>query len=214
MDLIDYMASLPATKITPLYDSFFTCLAVFRSLEPIAKQYLFRLIFAEDGMPQCTFAADKINQIQPITVDSFLTLVSHLFFAAVVSSWALPSAASKHSAAIGALMRLQVLSTPTTIMGKSGEPAYHLLKSFTHHIRTALCSGTQIHLHEVPDEVVAVAPLKESLDEYAASQWEVRKLFFILSLIIHLFRVFISLFHIADAFAVCCGRRTIPLTFC
>lgn len=58
MDLIDYVASLPPIKITRLYENPFTCLAIFRSLAPLAKHYVLSLLFVED-VPQCRFLRSK-----------------------------------------------------------------------------------------------------------------------------------------------------------
>ncbi|KAG7670055.1 putative General transcription and DNA repair factor IIH subunit TFB2 [Nannochloris sp. 'desiccata'] len=138
MDLIDYVASLPPIKITRLYENPFTCLAVFRSLAPLAKHYVLSLLFVED-VPQ-----------------------------SLVASWALPSAYSKHSAAIDVLTRLQVLFLPS----KSVEPAYCLSKSFCEHLRHSACSGTASQLNVVPEGVTTAAPAKGFVDDYAATQWE------------------------------------------
>jgi len=53
MDLIQYVASLPSVKITRLYENRFTCLAIFRSLSPLAKQYIYRMVFLDDPIPEC-----------------------------------------------------------------------------------------------------------------------------------------------------------------
>jgi hypothetical protein len=92
---------------------------------------------------------------------------------ALIASWALPTAYSKHSAAIDVLTRLQVLSLPTK--SAAAEPAYCLSKSFREHVRHSVCSGTASHLNVVPVDVTAAAPAKEFVDEYAATQWEVKK---------------------------------------
>jgi transcription initiation factor TFIIH subunit 4 len=52
MDLITYLEALPPVKLSRLYDSPFTCLAVLRSLPPLAKQYTLRLLFLDSGVPQ------------------------------------------------------------------------------------------------------------------------------------------------------------------
>lgn len=103
-----------------------------------------------------------------------LPLNSTVFFniAAIVSSWANPSAQSKHWNAVDSLTRLQVLCTG----GKAVEPAYHLSKSFSQHVRVSLCSGIKSLLNAVGEDVLAAVPAKEEVDEYAANQWEVRNL--------------------------------------
>lgn len=52
MDLIDYVGSLPPIKIVRLYEDHFICLAILRSLSPVAKQYVFRFLYVESGIPE------------------------------------------------------------------------------------------------------------------------------------------------------------------
>jgi transcription initiation factor TFIIH subunit 4 len=99
-----------------------------------------------------------------------------LFSAAIVSSWALPAAHSKHCAALDTLTRLQVLGEPPKAAA-APEPAYRLNKAFSQHVRGALCSGTDALLTPVPDEVTAAAPTRETVNAWAAGQWESLLLF-------------------------------------
>lgn len=94
--------------------------------------------------------------------------------AAIVSSWALPAAHSKHCAALDTLTRLQVLGEPPP---KAADPAYALNKAFGVHVRGALCSGTEVLLNTVPPEVIAAAPTREGVNAWAAGQWESLLLF-------------------------------------
>ena len=52
MDLVAYLAQLPPIKLTSLYESPYTCQAVMRSLPPLAKQYVVRLLFLDAGVPR------------------------------------------------------------------------------------------------------------------------------------------------------------------
>jgi hypothetical protein len=70
MDLIDYVASLPPIKITRLYENPFTCLAVFRSLAPLAKHYVLRSLFVEE-VPQCKFLTSHEAIKTILTCDHF-----------------------------------------------------------------------------------------------------------------------------------------------
>eukprot|EP00897_Mesotaenium_endlicherianum_P003506 jgi/Mesen1/3183/ME000184S02247 len=80
MSFIDYLASLPAVKLDKLYESHWTCQAVLRSLPPVAKQYVLRLLHIE----------------APITPAHF-------------QNWARPDALSKHRVALERLEQLRVL---------------------------------------------------------------------------------------------------------
>lgn len=99
-----------------------------------------------------------------------ILLQSKPTLAAIINSWALPSATSKHEAALQTLIRLQVLSpTPSP---NAPEPAYSLTKSFSHHIRNALCSGLAVNINKVPDHVTAATPSRSAVDQLADNQWE------------------------------------------
>jgi len=55
MDLTAFVGQLPSVKIERLYEKPFTCLAVFRSLGRIEKEYVYRLMCSgesvEDAVP-------------------------------------------------------------------------------------------------------------------------------------------------------------------
>lgn len=61
MDLVAYLEQLAPIKLGSLYDSPYTCQAVMRSLPPLAKQYLMRLLFLDAGIP----AGGPIQQREP-----------------------------------------------------------------------------------------------------------------------------------------------------
>lgn len=53
MDLVEYIGGLPPVHIERLYDHGpCTCLAVFRSLPLLEKQYVYRMLFCSDGIPR------------------------------------------------------------------------------------------------------------------------------------------------------------------
>lgn len=57
MDLVAYLETLPAVHLAKLYKSPFTCLAVLRSLPPLAKQYVMRLVFLRKAIAEGNFIA-------------------------------------------------------------------------------------------------------------------------------------------------------------
>ncbi|KAK3233904.1 hypothetical protein CYMTET_55819 [Cymbomonas tetramitiformis] len=77
---INYLETLPPIKIDKLYESHWTCQAVFRSLPPVAKQYVLRLLYVDHGFPESTF-----------------------------KSWIAKKSISKHDAALASLARLRIL---------------------------------------------------------------------------------------------------------
>lgn len=80
MSFMDYLASLPAIQLDRLYESHWTCQAVLRSLPPLAKQYVLRLVLVEAAVG----AAD-------------------------MESWVKAGARSQHLAAIERMEQLRVL---------------------------------------------------------------------------------------------------------
>ena len=52
MDLASYLASLPRPQLDALYESPWTCRAVLRSLPPLAKQYVLRMLLLDGGLSQ------------------------------------------------------------------------------------------------------------------------------------------------------------------
>eukprot|EP00898_Chlorokybus_atmophyticus_P003892 jgi/Chlat1/4503/Chrsp29S04577 len=80
MDFLEYLGSLPALKLDRLYASHWTCQALLRSLPPLAKQYVLRLLFVDASLPART-----------------------------LQDWAQPTAAAKHRAALDRLRQLRVL---------------------------------------------------------------------------------------------------------
>ena len=52
MDLASYLASLPRLKLDALYESPWTCRAVLRSLPPLAKQYVLRMLLLDGALPE------------------------------------------------------------------------------------------------------------------------------------------------------------------
>ena len=54
VDFVTYLVQLPAIQLDKLYESRWTCQAVLRSLPPLAKQYVLRLVFL-DSVPQGLF---------------------------------------------------------------------------------------------------------------------------------------------------------------
>ncbi|KAL3681904.1 hypothetical protein R1sor_024860 [Riccia sorocarpa] len=79
-NFMEMVAALPAAKLDDLYESPWTCQAVVRSLPPLAKQYVLRLLFVE--------AAVSSKSIQ---------------------QWALTDALNKHKVAVDKLEQLRVL---------------------------------------------------------------------------------------------------------
>lgn len=79
-DFMGMVANLPALKVDTLYESHWTCQAVFRSLPPLAKMYVLRLLY----------------------IDTVVT-------SKLMDEWILPEYQTKHRVAIDSLEQLRVL---------------------------------------------------------------------------------------------------------
>ena len=51
MDFVSWLEALPAATVGKLYGSQWACQAVLRSLPPLAKQYVVRMLFVETPIP-------------------------------------------------------------------------------------------------------------------------------------------------------------------
>ncbi|KAK9806388.1 hypothetical protein WJX72_012519 [[Myrmecia] bisecta] len=80
MNLSLYLESLPPIMLSSLYESHYTCQAVLRTLPPVAKQYVLRLLYIDAPISE-----------------------------GMLDSWPSAHSGTKHSVALDKLLRLQVL---------------------------------------------------------------------------------------------------------
>ena len=85
-----------------------------------------------------------------------------------MASWAVPSAKSKHEAAIDCLNRLQLLAT---VIDESGQARYILNSTFQEQLQATIMGGFQQKLL-TPTAVVNACPTEQQLFDYANDQWE------------------------------------------
>lgn len=99
MNLFTYLESLPASRLAQLYESSWTCQAVLRSLPPIGKAYVMRLLLVDQAIPAGPLMMTGTPvQTQPHAAD-------------VLASWVQPQHQAKHTTAMKKLQALQVLQT-------------------------------------------------------------------------------------------------------
>ncbi|GJP34082.1 hypothetical protein CLOM_g18549 [Closterium sp. NIES-68] len=146
----DYLASLPAAQLDRLYSSLYTCQAVLRSLPPLAKQYVLRLLFLTDPVP-----------------------------AALVADWPKPEAQSKHKASLDRLQQLRLLlacsetgSLSAASAAAAAPAAYRLNPTFQQQLQHALTSGAPVSRPSVPASVASRLPSAAELAAHATSHWE------------------------------------------
>lgn len=56
MDFVSWLEALPAATVGKLYGSQWACQAVLRSLPPLAKQYVARILFVELPIPSSEYS--------------------------------------------------------------------------------------------------------------------------------------------------------------
>jgi len=67
LNLTSYIASLTSEARSQLYTSPWTCQAVFRALEPLAQQYVLRLLYTPDAVADGEFGGwDTRGQLMRI----------------------------------------------------------------------------------------------------------------------------------------------------
>ena len=96
----------------------------------------------------------------------FLSL--KILFAAVVSSWANPSAFAKHTEAVEMLQKLQIF-IPIVM---NSETHYKINQAFQKHVGSTISSGFVERIEEIPEHVTLKAPTKSQIDAFARERWE------------------------------------------
>ncbi|GBG87119.1 hypothetical protein CBR_g44575 [Chara braunii] len=143
MDFMDYLASLPAGKLDGLYESLWTCQAVLRSLPPLGKLYVLRLLHVEQAVGGKS-----------------------------LSDWAKPDAGSKHAFAVERLQRMRVLLETRERTGKKEVVSYLLNPAFQTNLRQALCVGGLPPREPASLKAGARQLSFSELDAYADRKWE------------------------------------------
>lgn len=165
MNLVTYLEGLPALTLARLYESHWTCQAVLRSLPPLAKQYILRLLFVD----------------KPLSLE-------------LLQSWAEPGSASKHEVAIDKLLGLQLLQrvhagmvaaggmeglgAGTALQGLADGRLVVMNPNFKQQLRSAVTGRLFSTLHASEEPTLSgMSPTAAQLDAYAAAQWELLLLY-------------------------------------
>jgi transcription initiation factor TFIIH subunit 4 len=151
--ILDYLCSLDKGVLDVLYQDTFTCLTIFRSLHPLAKQYLLRWLCITEPLPL-----------------------------SVINSWVLatPTSQQAHTQAMSTLWELQLLlRAPSASAGDSksvtsnnADPLIHFNPPFQKCLQDALTNKMVVDagLESVMDDPDR-AELSE-LDAYAQRKWD------------------------------------------
>jgi transcription initiation factor TFIIH subunit 4 len=151
--ILDYLCSLEKSVLDALYEDTFTCLTIFRSLHPLAKQYLLRWLCITDPLP-----------------------------ISVVNSWVLatPTSQQAHTQAMNTLWELQLLIR-TTADGSdaktsiSSDETYLIFNPpFQKCLQNALSNKLAADAFGAEGATAADhdRPSLDHLEEYAQSTWQ------------------------------------------
>jgi len=121
MTVFDYLTVLPKKTLKLLYKDPWICQAVFRSLSPVSKQYVLRLLFV-DSVP-----AEKMR------------------------SWITPTARETHKECIRRLSALSILERKQEGSEKQAQYVYYIYEEFKQKIITIMCNGLASPLSPVED---------------------------------------------------------------
>ena len=110
--LISYLKTLDRTTLQQLYNHPATCLAVFRELPSLGKQYVMRLLYVEQAVPK-----------------------------AVVSSWTISGNARTSEASSSAVSALTTLGIWQETAMPGGLPAWILDNTFRVNLKIVLVGG-------------------------------------------------------------------------
>ena len=178
--ILDYLCSLDRPVLDSLYTDTFTCLTIFRSLHPLAKQYLLRWLFVTQGV--------RLSVVESWVMNTAVSQQAHRH--AMSTLWELqllikgddPSApaTTAAAAAAGSLVK----SEPKTVADVL-DPLVWFNPPFQKSLQDALCNridasasafgggssdsaaSTAAAASDDPDR-----PSLQDLDEYATDKWD------------------------------------------
>lgn len=121
MDLVKYVSNCTSETRDQLYDSPWTCQALFRSLSPLAKQYILRLLYTDEPIGK--------GASQQLDGHKFSIWLGHLApgimsleppwpspptpgcppLTDYLDDWCVPAHRSQHDQALQSLITLQIL---------------------------------------------------------------------------------------------------------
>ena len=155
--LLSFLSGLTPRQMDRLYRSPWACLAVLRALHPLAKHYVMRLLYVDDGVP----IAD-------------------------LDAWVRPEAEETHRACVGDMRRLRVLVVSTGggdgAASRRGDaagdaPTAKLSARFARGLRSLYETnfrpdGEQDAAASASASLAALVPSRDALDAFSKGRWE------------------------------------------
>ena len=154
ISLEEYVGAMSPLMRTKLYGSRWSCQAVVRALEPLARLYALRAAFCEAALP-----------------------------AATLRTWCKPEYRPQHAAAVRALVRLDIFQTPNaerTAAEEEGGEGVRMNPVFQRHLQEALVADLSAAERVAEDALgAAELPAPRQLQEHAQACWESLLLFLV-----------------------------------
>ena len=141
--LISYLKTLDGSTLQQLYNHPATCLAVFRELPALGKQYVMRLLYVEQAVPK-----------------------------AVVSSWTLAGIARTAEASSQAISAMTTLGIWQETAMPGGLPAWILDNTFRTNLKIVLVGGGDPWAMMRLEEADPYTRTESFLDQYSSERWD------------------------------------------
>ena len=141
--LISYLKTLDGSTLQQLYNHPATCLAVFRELPGLGKQYVMRLLYVEQAVPK-----------------------------AVVSSWTLSGNARTAEASSQAISAMTTLGIWQETAMPGGLPAWILDNTFRTNLKIVLVGGGDPWAMMRLEEADPYTRTESFLDQYSSERWD------------------------------------------
>ena len=141
--LISYLKTLDGSTLQQLYNHPATCLAVFRELPGLGKQYVMRLLYVEQAVPK-----------------------------AVVSSWTLAGNARTAEASSQAISAMTTLGIWQETAMPGGLPAWILDNTFRTNLKIVLVGGGDPWAMMRLEEADPYTRTESFLDQYSSERWD------------------------------------------
>lgn len=141
--LISYLKTLDTSTLQQLYNHPATCLAVFRELPALGKQYVMRLLYVEQAVPK-----------------------------AVVSSWTVAGNSRTSEASFAAVSALTTLGIWQETAMPGGLPAWILDNTFRNNLKIVLVGGGDPWAMMRLDEDDPYMRTESFLDQYSSERWD------------------------------------------
>ncbi len=167
--LLGYLVSeLTPARIERLYDEQpYTCLAVFRSLPDLEKQYVYRLLYCS-GHARVEPGGEQGGSNPQVDADEGSTPIE------IVSSFIQEKHAARHRGVLSILSRLRIVLRGAGVFTMHPGFRRHVQRALSSGVRGMMCGeyGGLLDRGEADGRTLGSLPTQAVVDAYAWEQWE------------------------------------------